>query len=151
MAARELVLRGAPTVTPALVDAVLGREGSPLAGLGDYICARGRRDGIDPVFLLAFVSEFDATRALSPAVHNVGHLSAVAGQPSQDGYRQFATWRDGIDAWYALVQGLYLDQWNLTTLDAMVPVYAPGPAAQVEDQVNRLHALVASWRALSAA
>lgn len=138
-------------MTPALVDAVLRREGSPLAGLGAYICSGGRGQGIDPVFLLAFVSEFDVQDALSSDLHNVGHLTAASGQPSVGGYRMFATWRDGIDAWYGLVRGLYVGQWHLQTLDAMVPVYAAGSVAQVEDRINRLHALIASWRLLSAA
>jgi len=150
MATTALTLRGIPTVKPAFVNAVLAREASPLAGLGTYIDAQGRKEGIDPVFLLAFVTAFDLPHALSPALHNVGHLSAVAGQPSQDGFRQFATWRDGVDAWYSLMRGSYIGQWNLSTLDAVIPVYAPGPAAKIEDEVNTLHALVTSWRGSSA-
>jgi len=138
---------GAPSVTPAVVDAVLAREGSPLAGQGAYIVAAGRRSGVDPVFLLAFVSHFDLSHPLPAAAHNVGHIRASGGEPAVDGYRVYPTWQAGVDAWYALIHDRYAGQWGLRTLDAIAPVYAPSTQAGVEAELADLRAMIAAWRA----
>jgi len=139
---------GVTSVTPAVADAVLAREGSPLAGQGGYICLEGRRAGIDPVFLLAVVALVDVPNPLPDAAHNVGHVLA-AGQPATSGFRVYPSWRAGIAGWYELMRKLYVDRWGLRTLDAVWPVYAPGPREQVEDQLGALEAMVTAWRAES--
>lgn len=136
-----------PSVPAALVDAVLAREGSPLAGQGAYIVAAGRRSGVDPVFLLAFVSHFDLSHPLPAAAHNVGHIRASGGEPAVDGYRVYPTWQAGVDAWYALIHDRYAGQWGLRTLDAIAPVYAPSTQAGVEAELADLRAMIAAWRA----
>jgi len=141
---------GAPSVTPAVVDAVLAREGSPLAGQGGYICLEGRHAGIDPVFLLAVVAQVDVPNPLPDATHNVGHVLA-AGQPAASGFRVYPSWQAGVAGWYGLMRTLYVGRWGLRTLDAVWPVYAPGPREQVEDQLGALEAMVTAWRAQSVA
>lgn len=136
-----------PSVSPALIDATLAREGSPLAGLGAYICAEGRHWHVDPVFLLAFVTYFDAAHPLAVSLHNVGHIRAGGTEPAVDGYRAFATWRQGIGAWYGLIHKLYVNRWHLRTLDEILPIYAPGAGRlDVEAEVNALRDTVAAWR-----
>lgn len=139
-----------PSVSASLVNAVLARERSPLAGLGAYIVAAGQRSGIDPVFLLAVVSYFDMRHPLPAAAHNVGHIRASGHAPVLDGYHVYPTWRAGIDAWYTLIHGLYVARWHLRTLDAIVPVYAPSTRAGVEAELAALRAMVTAWRATSA-
>jgi hypothetical protein len=136
-----------PSVPAALVDAVLAREGSPLAGQGAYIVVAGRRSGVDPVFLLAFVSHFDLSHPLPATAHNVGHIRASGGEPAVDGYRVYPTWQAGVDAWYALIHDRYAGQWGLRTLDAIAPVYAPSTQAGVEAELADLRAMIAAWRA----
>jgi len=143
-----LAVAGPPSVPARLIDAVLAREGSPLAGQGADIVAQGRRVGIDPVFLLAFVSHFDLRDALPAAAHNVGHIRASGGAPALDGYRAYPTWRDGIAAWYALIHDQYVVRWGLRTLDAIVPVYAPSTHAGVEGELADLRAMITAWRAM---
>lgn len=139
-----------PTVDAAVVDAVLAREGSPLAGSGRFIVADGRRRGIDPAFLVAFVTYFDVPAPLPPVAHNVGHMRAVAGQLSAGGYRAFPSWQAGIDAWYRLVSRWYVHQWHLSSLDSIVPVYAPGAGRRsVETELNSLRATVDALRRLA--
>jgi hypothetical protein len=141
---------GAASVDTAVVDATLHREGSPLAGLGAVIIAKGRRWGIDPVFLVAFVTYFDAGAPLPTAAHNVGHIRAVGTQRAIDGYRAFPTWQAGIDAWYRLIAAVYVRRWELTTLDRIVPVYAPGSGRRsVETELNALRATVEALRGLA--
>jgi hypothetical protein len=136
-----------PSVSASLIDDALAREGSPLAGQGAAIVAEGRHAGIDPVFLLAFVSHFDLRAPLPTAAHNVGHIRATAGEAALDGYRVYPTWRAGIAAWYALIRGQYVGRWDLKTLDAIVPVYAPSTQAGVESELAQLRAMVTAWRA----
>ena len=136
-----------PSVPAAAIDAALSREGSPLAGQGAYIVAAGRRSGIDPVFLLAFVSHFDLRDPLPAAAHNVGHIRATGREAALEGYRVYPNWQDGIAAWYALIRDRYVAQWGLRTLDAIVPVYAPSSQAGVEAELADLRAMVAAWRA----
>jgi len=136
-----------PSVSAALIDAALAREGSPLAGQGAAIVTQGRRAGVDPVFLLAFVSHFDLRAPLPVAAHNVGHVRATAGEAALDGYRVYPTWQAGIAAWYALIRGQYVGRWGLKTLDAILPVYAPSMQAGVESELADLRAMVTAWRA----
>jgi len=138
---------GPPSVSAALIDAALAREGSPLAGQGAAIVADGRRAGVDPVFLLAFVSHFDLHAPLPAAAHNVGHVRATAGEAALDGYRIYPTWQAGITAWYALIRGQYVGRWGLKTLDAILLVYAPSTQAGVESELADLRAMVTAWRA----
>jgi len=147
--APSMSIVGAPSVTPAVADAVLAREGSPLAGQGGYICLEGRRAGIDPVFLLAVVAQVDAPSPLPDAAHNVGHVLATAGQPAAGGFRVYPSWRAGVAGWYELMRTLYVDRWGLRTLDTVWPVYAPGSREQVEGQLGALEAMVTAWRAQS--
>ncbi len=151
VSAPSMSIVGAPSVTPAVVDAVLAREGSPLAGQGGYICLEGRRAGIDPVFLLAVVAQVDVPNPLPDAAHNVGHVLAAAGQPAASGFRVYPSWQAGVAGWYELMRTLYVGRWGLRTLDAVWPVYAPGPREQVEDQLGALEAMVTAWRAQSTA
>jgi len=151
VSAPTMSIVGAPSVTPAVVDAVLAREGSPLAGQGGYICLEGRHAGIDPVFLLAVVAQVDVPNPLPDATHNVGHVLAAAGQPAASGFRVYPSWRAGVAGWYELMRTLYVGRWGLRTLDAVWPVYAPGSREQVEGQLGALEAMVTAWRAQSAA
>lgn len=141
-----LVMTGPPSVSDRTVDAVLSRENSPLAGLGPFIVAEGRRQGIDPVFLLAIVSYFDVRDPLPAMLHNVGHIRAKAGEPAVDGYRVYPTWRAGVAAWYALIHNLYVGRWGLRTLDAIIPVYAPAPRPRLEAEIDDMRAMVSAWR-----
>jgi hypothetical protein len=80
--------------------------------------------------------------------HSVGNIRAVAGSPSKDGYKYYDTWQEGAEDWYRLISTLYISAWDLTTVDKIVPVYAPSadsndPAAYVDD----VEQLVTAWRA----
>jgi hypothetical protein len=148
--AGEMQVAGPASVDTAVVDAALRREGSPLAGLGETIVAEGRHWGIDPVYLVAFVTYFDAGAPLPVAAHNVGHIRAVGAETAINGYRVFPTWQAGIDAWYRLIATLYVRRWGLTTLDRIVPVYAPGSGRRsVEAELNTLRAAVEALRGLA--
>ncbi len=66
------------------------------------------------------------------------------------GYRYYATWLKGAEDWYRLISNLYIGSWGLTTVDRILPVYAPSDdnndtAAYIDD----VEQLVSAWRAQS--
>jgi hypothetical protein len=143
-------LRGQPTISVSQIDQVLGDYGSPMAGMGQTIYDLGVKYGIDPAYCLAFFVHESAagTRGEAVLTHSVGNIRAQAGFPSKDGYKYYDTWQEGADDWYHLISTLYIGSWNLTTVDKIVPVYAPSadsndPAAYVND----VEQLVTAWRA----
>jgi hypothetical protein len=146
-------VRRSPTVSAALINQVLAAYGSPLAGQGQALYDLGIKYGIDPVFCLAFfVQESDAgTRGEAALTHSVGNLRPEAGAPSLDGYRYYNTWLEGAEDWYRLISNVYVAQWNLSRVDTIVPVYAPGnDDNDVTTYISNVEELVALWRAQSA-
>ena len=145
-------VRGKPTISAALIDQVLSAYGSPMAGEGKDIYDLGVKYGIDPAYCLAFFVHESAagTRGEAVITHNLGNIRATAGLPSRDGYRYYDTWLEGAEDWYRLIGKVYVGSWNLTTVDKIVPVYAPSadsndPAAYIDD----VEQLVTAWRAQS--
>jgi hypothetical protein len=148
-AADRFDVRGQPSISTALIDQVLAAYGSPMAGDGRALYDLGLKYGIDPAFCLAFFVHESAAGTKGEAVltHNLGNIRATPGVPSLDGYRYYDSWREGAEDWYRLISSLYVTQWKLTTVDQIVPIYAPSsdnndPAAYVEQ-------LVTAWRAES--
>ena len=145
-------LQGRPTVSASLIDQVLNAYGSPMAGDGKALYDLGVKYGIDPAYCLAFFVHESAagTRGEAVLTHNLGNIRAVAGAPSMDGYRYYDTWLEGAADWYRLISKIYVHDWKLTTVDSVVPVYAPSadnndPTAYIDD----VEQLVSAWRAQS--
>lgn len=145
-------VRGTPTVSAALIDQVLAAYGSPMAGEGKDLYALGVKYGIDPAFCLAFFVHESAagTRGEAKITHNLGNIRATDGAPSRDGYRYYDTWLEGAEDWYRLIGNVYVGSWDLTTVNAIIPVYAPSadnndPASYIDD----VEQLVSAWRAQS--
>lgn len=139
-----------PTVSVAQIEQVLQAYGSPLAGSGQALYNLGVKYGIDPAFCLAFFVHESAagTRGEAVLTHNLGNIRATPGYASLDGYRYYDTWLEGAEDWYKLIKNLYVQDWGLTTVDQIVPVYAPSadsndPIAYVDD----VEQLVSDWRA----
>lgn len=143
-------VRSKPTITPEQIDRVLAAYDSPMNGDGRQLYELGVKYGIDPAFCLAFFVHESAagTRGEAVLTHNLGNIRAIAGAPSLDGYRYYDTWLEGAESWYRLISSLYVQDWGLSTVDAIIPVYAPSadsndPAAYIAD----VEQLVSSWRA----
>jgi Mannosyl-glycoprotein endo-beta-N-acetylglucosaminidase len=118
---------GQPTITPDFINQVLAAYHSPAAGKGQTLYDMGVKYGIDPAFALAFFmheSTFgnagEARLSLS-----LGNLRCIPNFKCQDGYAWFNSWEDGFEAWYKLIRNLYVAIWGLTTVDQIIPRYAP--------------------------
>jgi hypothetical protein len=59
-----------------------------------------------------------------------------------------ASWEDGFKTWYELIRNLYVAQWGRTTVDQIIPKYAP-PADNNNEQayIKSLKQAVDVWRA----
>lgn len=142
-------VRSKPTITPEQIDRVLAAYGSPMSGDGRQLYDLGVKYGIDPAFCLAFFVHESAagTRGEAVLTHNLGNIRAIAGAASLDGYRYYDTWLEGAESWYQLISSLYVQDWGLSTVDAIIPVYAPSadsndPASYIAD----VEQMVSSWR-----
>lgn len=142
-------LRHAPSIDAPTIARVLKGYGSPAVGAADAIFALGVRYGIDPAFCLAFfIHESTAgTAGVARVTKSVGNIRTTPGYRDYQGYRQYDSWEEGIDDWYRLINDLYIDGWGLTTVDAIVPVYAPSSDGNNPDgYIATVKSLVAGWR-----
>jgi hypothetical protein len=142
-------LLGAPTITPEQIEQVLRQYHSPAQGAGQTMYDLGLKYGIDPAYPLAFfIHESSAgTQGVATVTKSIGNIRVTPGYDSYAGFRKYATWEAGMEDWYKLIKDLYIDSWHLTTLQAIIPRYAP--SADHNDPlayINQVHNLVATWR-----
>jgi hypothetical protein len=140
---------GRPSIGPERIDEVLSSYGSPATGSGKAMYDLGVSYGIDPAFCLAFfIHESTAgTRGVASVTKSVGNIRTTTGYRDYQGYRKYDTWEEGIEDWYRLIKDLYIDGWKLTTVEQILPVYAPpqddnDTGAYISSVVQ----LVESWR-----
>ena len=145
----ELPIIGGPSLDARRVDGILAAYGSPLHGQGKQIVGLSTRYQLDDAVALAFfVMESRAgTQGEAALTRSFGNLRPMPGEPAMDGYRSYATWLDGATEWFQVLHKLYVGQLNLTTVEAIVPVYAPStdyndPASMIFG----IRQLVHCWR-----
>ncbi|HEU5330339.1 MAG TPA: glucosaminidase domain-containing protein [Thermomicrobiales bacterium] len=145
------VVVGSPSIDVATIQRVLAQYHSPATADAQAIYDDGVQHNIDPAYCLAFFIHESAagTQGVARTTYSIGNIRAKPGEPSYDGYRLYSSWREGIADWYRLIDDLYVHQWNLTTVDAIVPVYAP--STDNNDEATYIYTikwLVAGWRGL---
>lgn len=118
---------GPPTVSAAFIDQVLAANNSPAVGNGQAIYNDGVKYGIDPAFALAFFMHESSfgTAGIAQLTLSPGNLRCIPNADCVGGYAAFPSWSAGFDAWYQLIRSLYVDTWGLTTIDQIIPRYAP--------------------------
>ena len=145
---------GPPTVSAAFINQVLAAYHSPAEGLGQALYNDGIQYGIDPVYALAFFrheSSFGTTGEARKTL-SLGNERCLPDRPcvdqDQGGYAQMASWQDGFDHWYALILHLYVEEWHLTTVEQIVPKYAPSSDGNdVAAYIASIEQAVTTWRA----
>ncbi len=152
---------GKPSVNAAFINSVLSAYSSPAVGKGQALYDMGVKYGIDPAFALAFFqheSSFGKSGEANTTL-SLGNSRCVpdadcvntSGQPcqaNQSCYASFPTWEAGFEAWYKLIRNLYVAIWHLTTVDQIIPKYAPN--ADHNDEAGYIAALkreLTAWRA----
>jgi hypothetical protein len=140
---------GSPSISADFIDRVLAAYNSPAAGKGQALYDDGVTYNIDPVYALAFFLEEShfGTEGVARVTHSLGNIRATPGYQSYAGYRFYRTWEEGFIDWYRLIAEEYVARRGLSTLDQIVPVYAP--AADDNDvaaYIRTLKRAVDTWR-----
>lgn len=141
---------GSPSISVDFINQVLAAYHSPATGKGQALYNLGVQYGIDPVFALAFFMHESSFGTKGEAANSLslGNLRCIPHFRCQDNFAWFGTWEDGFKAWYELIRNLYVAQWDLTTVDQIIPKYAP--EADHNDEAGYIAALkhaVDTWRA----
>ena len=138
----------APTVTAALIDQVLAAAHSPARGLGPVLYRLGVQAHIDPAVPLAFFhheSDYGRT-GVAATTHSIGNIRCSAGYSCYQGYRWYSSWAASVADWYSTLHMVYLSE-HLTTLEAIVPLYAPRADGNDEGAyLTSVRADLARWR-----
>lgn len=155
-AADEMSILGPPSVSPALINRVLAEYRSPAAGTGQAIYDLGVQYGVDPAFLLAFFIH-ESSAGSNPkwaghkpdgsTTHNVGNIICTPGWRCHGRFRDYPSWEAGIEDWYKLITTLYVGQWGRSTVETIIPKYAPASDNNNEAAyIQQVRRMVTSWR-----
>ena len=137
-AASTYSVLGSQTLSADFINHVLKAADSPAQGKGQALYDLGVKYGINAAFALAFYQhESDSGQAgEANTTRSLGNLRCIPDaacwnttgqqcQPNQSCYAAFPTWEAGFEAWYKLIRNLYITSWGLTTIDQIIPKYAP--------------------------
>jgi hypothetical protein len=145
---------GKPTLSADFINKVLAAYNSPAAGKGQALYDLGVKYGIDPAFALAFFMHESTfgTAGEAQTTKSLGNLRCYPGATCVDqdrgGYASYPTWEAGFEAWYQLIRNYYVAQLGKTTIDQIIPTYAP-PSDNNNDSayINSLKQTISAWRA----
>jgi hypothetical protein len=143
---------GGPSLSASFIDQVLANAGSPAAGTGDTFYSMSVKYQIDDAWPLAFFKH-ESSYGLKGEANSslsIGNLRCVSagyedlGPWCQDNFAHWPSWQAGIEAWYRLIRNVYVNQWGCSTVESIIPHYAPtadnndeaGYIASVESSVN---------------
>ena len=140
---------GPPTIDAQFINRVLEYYHSPASGKGQALYDDGVKYNIDPAFALAFFMEESTfgTQGVARTTHSLGNIRVSGTEPSYQGYRLYASWEDGFEDWYRLIALQYVAAWNLTTVDQIIPVYAPNSDHNDERAyIQNVKRAIDTWR-----
>lgn len=124
---QDYTVVGKPSISAEFINRVLAHYHSPASGKGQALYDYGLQYGIDPAYALAFFMHESTfgTRGVARVTHSLGNIRATADHPQYQGYRLYHTWEEGFEDWYRLIANQYVNAWGLSTIDQIIPVYAP--------------------------
>jgi hypothetical protein len=157
-ASGESVIVGGPTISAQQIDNVLAEYGSPAAGSGQAFYDMGVKYGIDPAYALAFFIH-ESSAGTNPGwagwkpdgstTHNVGNIICAGYARCFNRFRDYNSWAEGIEDWYKLIAVEYVEGRGTTTVEQIIPIYAPSFENDVPAYVNAVTSLVDQWRSKS--
>ncbi len=151
-------LRGTPSISADQIDSILVSYGSPAAGTGQAWVDLGRKYNIDPVFALAFFvhestagtnANWAGIKSDGTTTHNVGNIICAGYARCYGRFRDYGSWEEGIEDWYRLIDGEYIQGRGTETVADVVPIYAPAFENDVQRYVSTVEQLVDTWRGSS--
>lgn len=151
----EHSILGVPTISAEGIDAVLASYGSPAHGTGRVWIELGQRYGIDPAYALAFFIH-ESSAGTNPGwagvkpgggtTHNIGNIICAGYATCFGRFRDYASWEAGIEDWYRLINREYVGDRGISTIERIIPVYAPSFENNVPAYVQAVVGLVDQWR-----
>lgn len=140
---------GVPTIDADFINQVLAAYDSPAQGKGQALYDLGVQYGIDPVYALAFFMQESrfGTTGVAQVTLSLGNIRATPGYESYEGYRKYKSWEEGFGDWYKLIKTQYVEKWKLSTIDQIIPVYAPSSDNNdVDAYIQAVKQAVNTWR-----
>lgn len=140
---------GKPTMSVQFINNVLDYYNSPASGKGKALYDYGLKYGIDPAYAMAFFLEESnfGTKGVAVTTHALGNIRANPGDTQYKGFRVYPTWEQGFEDWYRLIAKQYVQEWHLTTVDHIVPIYAPAEDHNDQDQyIRTIKIAIERWR-----
>ncbi|GCF10666.1 glucosaminidase domain-containing protein [Dictyobacter arantiisoli] len=71
---------------------------------------------------------------------------ACVDQERGGGYAKYSSWEQGFHDWYALIHNYYVAR-GLTTIDKVIPVYAPTPNNADAGYIQSIKHIIDTWHA----
>jgi hypothetical protein len=142
-------VQGQPSLTPQFIDAILHQAQSPAQGTGQSLYDLSKQYGIDDAYALAFFKHESqyGTTGVARLTLSLGNIRCSAGYQCIQGYRAYASWQVGYADWYRLIAYTYIAQWHLTTVEQIIPVYAPSDDGNdVPGYIAAVKQAVTTWR-----
>lgn len=140
---------GTPSLRPSFIDQVLAYAHSPAQGTGQALSDLSRAYHIDDAYALAFFeheSSFGLT-GVARVTYSLGNIRCSAGYQCISGYRAYDNWVAGYSDWFHLMATLYIKEWHLTTVEQIIPVYAPSSDGNdVSGYIAAVEQAVDEWR-----
>ncbi len=140
---------GRPTINAQFINSVLAYYNSPASGKGQVLYDDGVKNGINPAYALAFFLEESnfGTKGVATVTHALGNIRATSGEAQYKGYRSYKTWEAGFEDWYKLIAEKYVGEWHLSTVEQIIPVYAPSYDHNDEAQyILTIKIAIERWR-----
>src|SRR5919199_4685093 len=142
---------GQPSISLQQVQTILAH--SPLLAIAQEIYALGQQARIAPAFALAIwthESSLDTAGASVPH-NNPGNVScpAAAHPPALpcvagDRWAQYPDLRSAVADWYRYLTARYVQQ-GLTTVEAILPIYAPPSENDTAAYIQQVIGLMRRW------
>lgn len=146
--AGQHAIQGPPTVTAAFIDSTLCKAASPACGTGQVLYDYGKLYDIDPAYALAFFKHESSYGKYGVASTNrgIGNIRCTPGYQCLYGFRAYASWQQGYADWYQLIRW-YITDLHKSTIEQIVPTYAPSVENDTPAYIASVVDSVAAWRA----
>jgi hypothetical protein len=136
-----------PALTGAHIDAILCAQQSPACGTGARLYELGQDSHVNSDYALAFFWHESQFGKYGIAVRNrgLGNIRCTPGYSCLNGFRSYSSWVAGFADWYALIR-YYIDTLHKSTIEQIVPTYAPTSENDTTAYIASVVTSVQVWR-----
>lgn len=138
---------GTSQLSPDQLNNVLCTAHSPACGTGQSLYDAAKKYQINDAYALAtFKKESSYGLAgVARVTHSLGNIRCTAGYACYQGYRSYPSWQAGYSDFYSLIRNLYVNQWHLSTVQAIIPRYAPSTENDTQKYISDVNTAMSSY------